>query len=107
MINVQVACKKSHFERRSGNISNLGENVAHAHPSVSPEEEKIQNSNFEDELIKCPREDPEEDDRKPEAKRIKKETEDEAQIWVQEELTEKPTPKPWEDKKHYQAIFRK
>ena len=58
-------------------------------------------------MIKCPREAPEEDDRKPEAKRIKKETEDEAQIWVQEELTEKPTPKPWEDKKHYQAIFRK
>ena len=25
----------------------------------------------------------------------------------QEELTEKPTPKPWEDKKDYQAIFRK
>ena len=52
-------------------------------------------------------EDPEEDDRKPGAKRIKKELEDEAQSWSQEEMTEKPTPKPWEDKKDYQAIFRK
>ena len=51
--------------------------------------------------------DPEEDDRKPAAKRIKKEPEGEAQCWSQEEMTEKPTPKPWEDKKDYQAIFRK
>ena len=52
-------------------------------------------------------EDPEEDDRKPAAKRIKKEPEDEAQSWAQEEQIEKPTPKPWEDKKDYEAIFRK
>ena len=54
-----------------------------------------------------PSEDPEEDDRKPGAKRIKKEPEDEAQSWAQEEMTEKPTRKPWEDKNDYQAIFRK
>ena len=35
MINVQLAHKKSHLEHRSGNISNLGESVAHAQPSVS------------------------------------------------------------------------
>ena len=75
MINVQLAWEKSHFEHRSSNNSNLGENVA------------------------C--------DRKPGAKRIKKESKDEAQSWAQEELTEKPTPKPWEDKKDYQTIFRK
>ena len=34
----------------------------------------------------CLSEDPEEDDRKPAAKRIKKEPEDEAQSWSQEEL---------------------
>ena len=67
--------------------------------SVSQEEEEIKNSNFEYESIKRPSEDPEEDDRKPAAKRIKKEPEDEAQRWSQEEMTEKPTPKPWEDKK--------
>ena len=50
---------------------------------------------------------PEEHDRKPGAKRIKKEPEDEAQSWAQEEQIETPTPKPWEDKKDHQAIFRK
>ena len=107
MINVQLAREKSHFEHMSGNISNLGENVACAQPSVSEEEEEIQNPNFEHELCKHPSEDPEENDRKPAAKRIKKEPEDEAQSWAQEEQIEKPTPKPWEDKKDYQAIFRK
>ena len=40
-MNVQLACKKSHFEHMSGNNSNLGEDVAHAQPSVSQEEEEI------------------------------------------------------------------
>ena len=40
-------------------------------------------------------------------KRIKKEPEDEAQSCAQVEQIEKPTPKPREDKKDYQAIFRK
>ena len=51
-------------------------------------------------------EDREEDDRKHAAKRIKQEPEDEAQSWAQEEHIEKPAPKPWEDKKDYEAIFR-
>ena len=34
-------------------------------------------------------------------------SEDEAQCWAQEEWIEKHTPKPWEDKKDYEAIFRK
>ena len=46
MINVLLPHKKSNFEHRSGNNSNLGENVAHAQPSVSQEEEEIQNSKF-------------------------------------------------------------
>ena len=106
MINVQLAQEKTHYEHWSGNISNLGENVA-PQPSVSQEEDEIQNSNFEHELSKHPSGDPVEDDRKPSAKRIRKEPENEAQSWAQEERTEKPTPKPWEDKKDYQAIFRK
>ena len=44
MINVQLAREKSHFEHRSGNKLFLGENVAHAQPSVSQEEQEIQNS---------------------------------------------------------------
>ena len=93
MINVQLAREKSQFEQRSGNNSNLGENVAQAQPSVSREEEEIQNSNFEYDSSKRPREDPEEDDRKPAAKIIKKDPEHEAQSWSQEEMTEKPTAK--------------
>ena len=52
-------------EHRSSNISHPGENVACAQPSVSHEEEEIQNSKFEYELSKHPSEDPEEDNRKP------------------------------------------
>ena len=107
MINVLLAHEKSKIEHRSSNISHPGENVAHAQPSVSHEEEEIQDSYFEYESSKYPGEDPEEDDRKPAAKRIKKEPEVEAQSWVPEEQIEKPTPMPSEDKKDYEAIFRK
>ena len=92
MINMHLAHEKSKIEHRSSNTSHPGENVAHAQPSVSHKEEEIQNSNFEYELRKHPSEDPEEDDRKPAAKRIKKEPEDEAQSWAQEDQIEKPTP---------------
>ena len=57
----------------------------YAQPNVSHEEDVIQNSNFEHEPSKCPRDDPEEDDRKPAAKRIKKEPEDDAQSVTQDE----------------------
>ena len=107
MINVQLARKKLKIEHRSSNISHPGENVACAQPSISHKEEEIQNSNLEYESSKRPSEDPEENDRKPAAKRIKKEPEDEAQSWPQEGQIEKPTPKRWEDKKDYEAIFRK
>ena len=56
---------------------------------------------------KLPSEDPEEDDRKPAAKTIKKEPEDEAQSVTQDEPKEETAFKPWEDKKDYEAIFRK
>ena len=105
MISVQLTCEKSHFEHRSGNILNLGENVACAQPSVSQEGEEIHNSNYDS--SKRPSEQPEEDGRKTVTKGIKKEPEDEAQSFAQEQLTEKPTPKPWEAKKDYEAIFRK
>ena len=107
MINVQLAHEKSTIEHRSSNISHPGENVACAQPSVSHIEEEIQNSNFEYGSSKCPSEDLEENDRKPTAKRIKKEPEDEAQSWAQDEKKEKTTPRPWEDKKDSEAIFRK
>ena len=106
-INVQLAREKSVIEHRSSNISHPGENVARAQPSVSHEEDEIQNSNFDYGWSKRPREAPEEDDRKPAAKRIKKEPEDEAQSWAQDEQKEEPTFKPWEDKKDYEVIFRK
>ena len=47
MINVLLAREKSKIEHRSSNISHPGENVARAQPSVSHEEDEIQNSNFE------------------------------------------------------------
>ena len=56
---------------------------------------------------KRPGDDPEEDDRKPAAKRIKKEPEDDAQSVTQDKPKEEITVKPWEDKKDYEAIFRK
>ena len=84
MINVLLTREKSKIEHRSSNISHPVENVACAQPSVSHEEEEIQNSNFEYESSKSPSEDNEEDERKPAAKRIKKEPEEEAQSWAQE-----------------------
>ena len=104
---MQLANEKSTIEHRSSNISHPGENVAHAQPSVSHEEDEIQNSNFEYLLSKHPSKDPEDDDRKPAAKRVRKEPEDEVQSWAQDEPKEEATFKPWEDKKDYEAIFRK
>ena len=72
MINVHLAREKSMIEHRSSNISCPVENVVHAQPSISHEEDEIQNSNVEYVPIKRPSEDPEEDDRKPAAKRIKR-----------------------------------
>ena len=74
---------------------------------VSHEEDEIQNSNFEHVPSNGPHEDPEEDNRKPAAKRIKKEPEDDAQSVTQDEPKEEITVNPWEDKKDYEAIFRK
>ena len=107
MINVPLAREKSMLEHTSNNIPCTVENVAHAQPSVSHEEDEIQNSNFEDVPSKRPSDDPEKDDRKPAAKRIKKEPEDDAQSVTQDEPKVETIVKPWEDKKDYEAIFRK
>ena len=107
MINVQLAREKSTIEHRSSNISHPGENVARPQPSVSHKEDENQILYFEYGSSSRPREDPEEDDRKPVAKRIKKEPVDEAQSWAQDEQKEEPTFKPWEDTKDYEGIFRK
>ena len=107
MINVPLAREKSTLEHRSNNVPCTVENVVHAKPSVSHEEDEIQNSNFEHVPSKRPSDDPEEDDRKPAAKRIKKEPEDDAQSVTQDELKVETIVKPWEDKKDYEAIFRK
>ena len=85
MINVPLAREKSTLEHRSNNIPRTVKNVARAQPSVSHDEDKIQNSNFEHVPSKRPSEDPEEDDRKPAAKRIKKEPEDDTQSVTQDE----------------------
>ena len=45
-----LAREKSTIEHRSSYLSHPGENVAHAQPSVSQEEDEIQNCNFGDEL---------------------------------------------------------
>ena len=107
MINIPLAREKSTLKHRSNNVPHTMENVAHAQPSVSHEEDKIQNSTFEHVPIKRPSEDPEEDDRKPAAKRTKKEPEDDAQSVTQDEPKVETIVKPWEDKKDYEAIFRK
>ena len=85
MINVPLSREKSTLEHRSNNVPHTVENVARAQPSVSHEEDEIQNSNFEHVPIKRPCDDPEEDDTKPAAKIIKKEPEDDAQSVTQDE----------------------
>ena len=69
MINVPPAREKSTLEHRSNNVPCTVENVVRAQPSVSHEEDEIQNSNFEHVTSKRPSDDPEEDDRKPAAKK--------------------------------------
>ena len=101
MINVPLARKKSMLEHRSNNIPRTVKNVACAQPSVSHEDAEIQNSNFERVPSKHPSDYPEEDDRKPAAKRIKKEPEDDAQSVTQDEPKVETIVKPWEDKKDY------
>ena len=107
MINVPLAREKSTLEHRSNNVPHTVENVVCAQPYVSHKEDKIRNSNFEHVPSKRPSEDDEEDDRKPATKRIKKEPEDDAQSVTQDEPKVETTVKPWEDKKDYEAIFRK
>ena len=92
MINVPLARERSTLEHRSNNIPCTVENVACAQPSVSHEEDEIQNSNFEHVTNKRPRDDPEEDDRKPAAKRIKKEPEDDVQSVTQDDRIPSTTP---------------
>ena len=56
---------------------------------------------------KSPSDKQSEDDRKPAAKRIKKEPENGAQSVTQDEPKVETIVIPWEDKKNYEAIFRK
>ena len=107
MINVPLAREKSTLKDGCNNAPHTGENVARAQPNVSHKEDEIQNSNFEHVPSKPPSDDPEEDDRKPAAKRIKEEPEDDAQSVTQDEPKLETIVKPWEDKKDYEAIFRK
>ena len=107
MINIPLAREKSTLEHRSNNVPCTVENVARAQPSLSHEEDKIQHSNFEHVPSKRPSDDPEEDDRKPASKRIKKEPEDDAQSVTKDEPKVLTIVKPWEHKKDYEAIFRK
>ena len=70
MINVPLARQKSTLEHRSNKVLCTVENVARAQPSVSHEEDEIQNFNFDHVPSKRPSDDPEDDDRKPAAERI-------------------------------------
>ena len=85
MINIRQAREKSTLKDGCNNAPRTGENVACAQPNVSHEEDEIQDSIFEHVPSKRPRDDPEEEDRKPAAKRIKKEPEDDAQSVTQDE----------------------
>ena len=107
MINIPLAREKSTLKDGCNDAQRTGENVARAQPNLSHEEDEIQISNFEHVPSKRPSDDPEEDDRKPAAKRIKKEPEDDAQSVTQDESEVENVVKPWEDKKDYEAIFRK
>ena len=107
MINVTLAREKSTLKDGCNDAQRTGENVARAQPNLSHKEDEIQNSNLEHVPSKRPSDDPEEDDRKPAAKRIKKEPEDDAQSVTQDESEVEKVVKPWEDKKDYEAIFRK
>ena len=106
MINVPLAREKSTLKDGCKDAQRTGENVARAQPNLSHEEDEIQNSNFEHVPSKRPSDGPEEDDRKPAAKRIKKEPEDDAQSVTQDEPELETVVRPWEDKKDYEAIFR-
>ena len=75
MISVPLAREKSTLKDGCNNTPRTGENVARAQPNVSHKEDDIQNSNFEHVPSKRPSDDHVEDDRKPAAKRIKKEPE--------------------------------
>ena len=104
---MHLAREKSTIKPRSSNVSHPGENVAHAQPIVSHEEDEIQNSNFEYGSIKHPSEDPEEDDRKPAAKRIKWSQKMRLRVGLKKSKKVETTFMPWEGKKDYEAIFRK
>ena len=99
VINVLLARETSTLKDGCNNSPCTGENVARAQPNVSHEEDEIQNSNFEHVPSKGPRDYPEEDDRKPAVKRIKKEPEDDAQSVTQDEPKLETIVKPWKDKK--------
>ena len=107
MINIPLAREKSTLKDGCNNAQRTVENVVRAQPNLSHEEDEIQNSNFEHVPSKRPSDDPEEDDRKPAAKRIKKEPEDDAQSVTQDEPELETVVKPWKDKKDYEAIFSK
>ena len=99
MINVPLAREKSTLKDGCNNAQRTGENVARAQPNLSHEEDEIQNPNFEHVPSKRPSDDPEEDDRKPAAKRIKKEPEDDAQSVTQDEPKLETIVKPWKTRK--------
>ena len=107
MIIIHLAREKSTIEHRSNNIPHPDENAVCAQPNISHKEDEIQNPNFEHGPSRLPGEDPEEDDRKPAAERIRKEPEDDAQRVTQDEPQEETTFKHWDDEMDYEAIFRK
>ena len=72
MLNVLLARERSRLEHGSSNVLCTVKNVSCAQPSVSHKEDEIQNSNFEHVPRKRPSDDPEEDDRKPAAKELKR-----------------------------------
>ena len=100
MINVPLAHEKSTLEHRSNNVPHTVENVACAQPSVSHEEDEIQNpKSIQVKILKrmignqLPKE------LKGARRRCSECDSNEPKV--------ETIVKPWEDKKDYEAIFRK
>ena len=98
---------RNHTLNTGGNNSNLGENVACAQPSVSQEEEEIQNSNFEHESSRHPREAHDEDDRKPPQKELKRSQKMRLRVGLRKSKQRNPHLSSGKTRKTTNAIFRK
>ena len=106
MINVRLACNKSTLEHRSNNVLCTVENVVHAQPNVSHEEDRIRTEI----LNMCPASVHVKSLKRMIGNQLPKELKRSQKMMLsvtQDEPKVEITVKPWEGKKDYEAIFRK